>query len=140
MRVKLSVSNSVLDFFLIFAQFGDKLIQGLFEIFKDFCSYVQLRKKEKRLASNIVSNIALFYPTPLLEIFSFFSNLLLHNQNNWWLGLGHLKWLLETCLIIPIPIIASFDCVQGVLDYRDKGVQKFQKIPIIEFSGSLQIS
>ena len=28
--------------------------------------------------------------------------------------------------------------VQQVLDYRDKGVQKFQKIPIIEFSGSLQ--
>ena len=55
MRVKLSVSNSVLDFFffLIFAQFGDKLIQGLFEIFKDFCSYVQLRKKEKRLARNV---------------------------------------------------------------------------------------
>ena len=40
-----------------------------------------------------------------------FSNLLLHNQNNWWLGLGHPKWLLETCFIIPIPIIASFDCV-----------------------------
>ena len=27
--------------------------------------------------------------------------------------------------------------VQQVLEYRDKGVQKFQKIPIIEFSGSL---
>ena len=48
---------------------------------------------------------------PLLEIFLFFSNLLLHNQKNWWLGLGHLKCLLETCFIIPIPIIASFDCV-----------------------------
>ena len=28
--------------------------------------------------------------------------------------------------------------LQQVLEYRDKGVQKFQKIPIFEFSGSLQ--
>ena len=39
---------------------------------------------------------------------------------------------------ISLSTFSYYNIVQQVLEYRDKGVQKFQKIPIFEFSGSLQ--